>query len=120
MVFRRIQIPVWLVAATFLATFVIGGMAGPVVLPAVQSSFHIVTPGVSQVIVEDVTPEIARTLNMGQPQGVVVTDLIYSPLRRGDVILSINGKPVRCQNELNEQLAHITLGQSVSLEIFRE
>src|SRR6476646_7442786 len=111
MVFRRIQIPVWLVAATFLGTFVIGGMAGPVVLPAVQSSFHIATSGVSEVIVEDVTPEIACSLNMGQPQGVVVDELIYSPLRRGDVILSINGNSGRCQSDLNEQLAHIMPGQ---------
>ena len=120
MVFRRIQIPVWLVAATFLATFVIGGMAGPAVLPAVESSFHIVTPGVSEVIVEDVTPEIAQNLRMGQPQGVVVTDLIYSPLRPGDVILSINGNPVGCRNVLIELLAHIAPGQSFSVEIFRE
>src|SRR5947207_11757487 len=107
MVFRRVQIPLWLLAAAFLATFVIGSTAGPVMLPAVQSSLQIVTPGVSEVITQDVTPEIARTLNMSQPEGVVITDLLYSPLQRGDVILSINGHPVGCQAEFNELLAQV-------------
>src|SRR5215472_16326375 len=93
MVFRRVQIPLWLVPAALLATFVIGSTAGPVMLPAVAHSFRIVTADVTDVIPQDVTPEIAQTLHMSHPEGVVVTDLTYTPLRRWDVILSVNGKP---------------------------
>src|SRR5690242_1446166 len=118
--FRRGQIFLWLSAAAFLATFVIGSKAGPVMLPAGQSSFQIVTPGVSGVVTQDVTPEIARTLNMCQPGGVVVADLADNPLHHGDVILSINGNPVGCQADLNEQLAHLPPGQPLNLEIYRD
>ena len=121
MVFRRVQIPLWLVAAALLATFVIGSTAGPVMLPAVvHSSFRIVTADVTEVITQDVTPEIAQTLHMSHPEGVVVTELTYSPLRQGDVILSINGKPVGCQAQLNWQLANLPPGVPFTLEILRD
>jgi serine protease Do len=120
MVFRRGQIFLWLAAAALLVTFVIGSKAGPVMLQGVQSSFQIVTPSVTNVVTQDVTPEIAQALNMSQPEGVVVTDLLYSPLQRGDVIISINGHPVGCQNALNYQLEHLNPGQAITLEIIRD
>jgi len=36
------------------------------------------------------------------------------------VILSINGHPVRCQRELNEQLAQMNPGEPIVMEIFRD
>jgi S1-C subfamily serine protease len=119
-VFRRGQIFLWLSAAALLATFVIGSKAGPVTLQEVQSSFQIVTPSTTDVVTQDVTPEMAQALNMGQPQGVVVTDLLYNPLQRGDVIVSINGHAIGCQNALNDILAHLPPGQAVTLEIIRD
>ena len=120
MVFRRRQIFLWLAAAAVLVTFVIGSKAGPVMLQTAQSSFQIVTPAVTDVVTQDVTPEMAQALNMSQPQGVVVTDLLYNPLQRGDVIISINGHPIGCQNAMNEELAKLTPGQAVTLEIIRD
>ena len=83
MVYRRLRIPVWLAAIALFATFVIGSSAGPAVLPDVRQAFRIVTPPVSEVITQDVTPEIAQALHMSQTQGVLVSDVLYSPLRRG-------------------------------------
>src|SRR5262249_28424016 len=117
---RRLRIPVWLAAAALFVAFVIGSSAGPAVLPDVRPAFRIVTPAVSEVITQDVTPEIARTLHMSRAEGVLVSDIIYSPLRRGDVILSINGNPVRCEQELNAELARVNFGEALLLEIFRD
>jgi VCBS repeat-containing protein len=90
-------------------------------LPAVgHASFRIVTADVTEVITQDVTPEIAQTLHLSHPEGVVVTELTYSPLRQGDVILSINGKPVDCQAQLNWQLANLPPGVPFTLEILRD
>ena len=57
---------------------------------------------------------------MSQTGGVLISDVIYSQLRRGDVILSINGNPVRCQKDLNAQLAQVSFGEPFFLEIFRD
>src|SRR5262245_16689972 len=112
MVYRRLRIPVWLAAAALFATFVIGSSAGPAVRPDVQTAFRIVTPDVSNVITQDVTPEIAQTLRMSRAEGVLISDVVYSPLRQGDVILAINGNPVGCQTELNAQLAQVSPGET--------
>jgi serine protease Do len=120
MVYRPPRIPVWLVAAALFVTFVIRSSAGPAVLPDVQHTFRIVTPGVSEVITQDVTPEIARTLRMRQPEGVLISDVLYSPLLPGDVILSINGNPIRCQTELIALLAQVDFGQTFFVEVYRD
>jgi S1-C subfamily serine protease len=98
MVLRRLRIPVWLVVIALIATFVIGSNAGPKMPVDVQPTFRIVTPGVIDVITQDVTPEIAQTLQMSRAEGVLVSN-VESLLRKGDVILSVNGRAVRCQRE---------------------
>ena len=120
MVYRRLRIPVWMAAAALVATFAVWSSAGQAVLQDVRPAFRIVTTDVSEVITQDVTPEIARALHMNLTEGVLIGDVISSPLRQGDVILSINGNLVRCQSELNEQLAQVSFGQPLLLEIFRD
>jgi serine protease Do len=120
MVYRLLRIPVCLVAAVLIATIVNGSSPGPAVRPDdIQPRFRIVTPNVSDVITQDVTPEIARTLGMNQAEGVVISD-VYCPLHRGDVILSVNGRPVGCQTELNALLADVSYGQALVLTIYRD
>src|SRR6476659_1692055 len=120
MIYRRLRIPLWLLIVALLATFVIGNTAGPAVLRDIRTAFRIVTSGVSDVITQDVTPEIARDLRMSHPEGVSITDILYSPLRPGDVILSINGNAVGCERELEEQLAQVGAGQLFIVGIFRD
>src|SRR5262249_24367459 len=69
---------------------------------------------------QDVTPEIARTLRMNQPEGVLVSHVTFSPLREGDVILSINGNPVGCQRDLDARLAQMTFGRTFFVEVLRD
>jgi len=120
MFYRRLRIPVWLIVAGLFVTFVIATSAGPTVMPDIQSSFRIVTSDVSEVITRDVTPEIARNLGLSRAEGVVISDIMCSPLRPGDVILSVNGTPVRCQTELDAALAQVSAGQTFFLEVYRD
>jgi serine protease Do len=117
MVYRALRIPVWLVAASLFVTFAIRSSAA--LLPNAQPAFRIVTP-VSDVITQDLTPEIARTLHMSRTEGVLISDVISSPLRNGDVILAINGNRVGRQTELTAQLAQVSVGQTFSVEVYRD
>src|SRR5215831_10461148 len=120
MVSRSLRIPVWLIAAVLFVTFVIGTSAGRAVMPDIKSSFRIVTSDVSEVMTRDVTPEIARSLGMSRAEGVLISDIMCSPLRSGDVILSINGNPVRCQAELDAALAQVSGGKTFFVEVYRD
>src|SRR5262245_26851645 len=119
MVYRLLRIPVWLVVLALFATFVTGSKAGPKARPDVQPTFRIVTPDVTNVITQDVTPEIAQSLNMTRSEGVLVSD-VESPLRPGDVIIGVNGRAVRCQRELDAELAQIDFGQTFFVDVYRD
>ena len=119
MVNRLLGIPIGL-AVGLMATAVSGSSARPVVLRNGQQTFRIVTPGVSQVFTQDVTPEIAQTLRMGPAEGALISEITDSPLRAGDVILSVNGNPVRCERDLEAQLGQVTPGQTFSVEVLRD
>jgi serine protease Do len=120
MVYRRLGIAVLLVVPAILTTFVIGSRAGTAVHADFQPTLRIVTPGVSEVITQDLTPEIARSLHMEQQEGVLISDVEPSPLHPGDVILSINGHLVGCEGELNALLSHVASGETFNAEIFRD
>jgi S1-C subfamily serine protease len=119
MAYRLLRIPVLLVVVAALATFVIVSKAGPRALRDGQPTFRIVAPDVTNVITQDVTPEIARSLRMSRTEGVLVSD-VDSPLHPGDVILAVNGKPVRCQRELDEELAQIDFGSTFFIDVYRD
>ena len=120
MVNRALRILVWLVVPALFATFVIGSTAAGSAVRDEQPAFRIVTSGVSDVMTQDVTPEIARSLHMSRPEGVVITDVMNSPLRRGDVILSVNGSAVGCQKDLDALLAQARFGQTLLMEVYRD
>src|SRR5262249_27074214 len=117
--YRALRIFTGPVSAALLAIFVIGGSASPAAGQCEQPAFQIFTPDVSDVVTEDVSPAIARDLNMACPVGVVVTDVLFSPLQPGDVILAVNGNPVSCQNELNYQLGQLGSEQTFTVDVLR-
>src|SRR5215510_9557882 len=117
MVNRPLRIPVWLAAAVLFTTFLDAGGAAP---SDEQPTFRIVTPNVSDIITQDVTPEIAQRLHMSRAEGVLIRDVTNSPLRPGDVILSINGNPVRCEEELEAVLDELSVGKPFTVEVFRD
>jgi Do/DeqQ family serine protease len=74
---------------------------------------------------QDVTADIAESLGFDRPQGVLVVGLHpQSPLagaglKRGDVILTIDGKPVGDAQELDYRLATRAVGETASLSYSR-
>jgi S1-C subfamily serine protease len=120
MVYRRLLIVVCLIAPALFATFVIGSYAGPAARLDQQPAFRIISPGVSEVFTQDVTPDVAQSLHLNRTGGVYVDDIQPSPLRHGDVILAVNGHPVGCSGQLDAELAQVGYGQQFTLEILRD
>jgi len=75
---------------------------------------------------QDVTADIAESLGFDRPQGVLIADmhpkspLIAAGLRRGDVILSVDGKPVGDAQELQYRLATHSVGDVAKLTYSRD
>ena len=74
---------------------------------------------------QDVTPEIAESLGFARPEGALIVELHHdSPLavaglRRGDVVLAIEGKPVENARELGYRAATLPIGTTTIIEYQR-
>jgi serine protease Do len=89
-----------------------------------QSTGH-VTRGKLGVVIQSVTQGLADSFGLPQPQGALVSSVEKGgPAERagiesGDVILKLNGQPLKDSNELPVQIAAVAPGTSVNLEIWR-
>jgi serine protease Do len=74
---------------------------------------------------QEVTPDLAASLSLARPSGVVVSDLHpASParaagLRRSDVITAVNGRSVDDPAALRYRIATLPVGSSAELDIVR-
>lgn len=74
---------------------------------------------------QPVTADIANSLELNRPVGILVTRLhAASPakaagLQIGDVIIAINGKTVRDTSEMKFRLATVPIGQEAALDVLR-
>ena len=86
--------------------------------PEVEKNFGLV--------VQNITPEIARHLNLKDRRGVIVTDVQRgSPgedadLRPGDIIKEINKKPVKNVADFKEIVKRASLKEGIVLLVKRE
>jgi len=70
-----------------------------------------------------VSPEVARRIGLDEPRGAVVAEVVEgSPaaragLKQGDVIVSVQGRPVRTPRDLTRAVASTPPGTKVSLEV---
>lgn len=77
------------------------------------------------VAVQDLSPDLARSLGMDTVQGVVITQVeTGSPaacagLLRGDVALGIDGRAVRTASDLRNRIGLLRNGSSIVLEYLR-
>jgi serine protease Do len=78
------------------------------------------------ITVQEITPQIRRMFNIRESEGVIVTNVEQGSvawdagLRRGDIILEINKKPVRNLSEYRKVIGSIKQGQTVLFLIKRE
>src|SRR6201993_2370200 len=84
-----------------------------------------VTRGYLGIVVQPITPAMAKALGQSEPKGVLVGDVSpkgpaqSSGVERGDIILDLNGKPINDANELRNTVAMMQPGETATLKISR-
>lgn len=75
---------------------------------------------------QDVSPTLAKQFGVNQPGGALVgqveadTPAAKAGLKRGDVILSLNGQPVTSANDLRLRISQTAPGTTVKLGVSRD
>jgi serine protease Do len=90
-----------------------------------QTTGH-VTRGKLGVVIQNVTQGLADSFGLPQPEGALVSSVEkggpaeHAGVQPGDVILKLNGQPLKDSTELPVQIASIAPGTSVDLEVWRD
>jgi Do/DeqQ family serine protease len=85
-----------------------------------------VSRGYLGILIQDVTPDLAKAFNLSSTDGVLVGDVSAdSPgakagLRNGDVVVAVNGQSVTDAQDLRLRVSQIAPGTSVRLDIMRD
>jgi Do/DeqQ family serine protease len=78
------------------------------------------------VTIQAITPELARSMDLGTTNGALVSDVESGTpaesagLKRGDVITALNGEPVKDSNVLRNEIAQLAPGTEVKLTVLRD
>jgi serine protease Do len=85
-----------------------------------------VVRGYLGVHIQDFTPEIAKAFNFNQSGGVLIGDVSPNTpasnagLKKGDVVVKLNGQAVSDANDLRLNISQMAPGTAVKLQIWRE
>lgn len=77
------------------------------------------------VAVQDLTPELARAFRIPANQGAVIAQVsprsaaARAGLQEGDVVLNINGRPIRDSGSLRNAIGLLEVGEPIQLDILR-
>ena len=77
------------------------------------------------VYVQQITPEIAESIDLQEPRGALVADLTpggpaeEAGVKRGDIIVEFNGKPIEDMPELPKSVASYAPGTKTQLKVLR-
>ncbi len=78
------------------------------------------------VSIQDLTPDLARTLGLNKVDGVLVSDVLRggpasrSDLRAGDVIVAVNDRPTKTSAQLRNRIALTRPGTKAKLDVVRD
>ena len=78
------------------------------------------------IAIQDVTDELAGTFGVREREGVLVAEVIkggpaeVAGVRQGDVIVELNGAPIKEVPELQRRVAAVAPGQPVRLKVIRD
>jgi len=78
------------------------------------------------VLIQDVTPDLAEALQLGNRRGALVTQILKgSPAERaglqvGDVIAAVDGRPVTGAAALRTRVGLVRAGETVALSVIRQ
>lgn len=85
-----------------------------------------VTRGWLGVMIQKITPELAKSFGLSQSEGALVGDVIpdgpaaKAGIQRGDVIIRFNSQPVKEMEDLPKIVAATTPGLMVDVEVIRD
>lgn len=78
------------------------------------------------VSVQDLTPELARAFNISSNQGAVIAQVsprsaaARAGLKEGDVVLNVNGRPIRNGGALRNAIGLLEVGEAIQMDILRD
>ncbi len=84
-----------------------------------------ITRGWIGVMIQEITPELARSFGLEESKGVLIADLVpggpadTGGIKRGDVIESVNGEPVKDVPELSRLIANTKPHSNLQVAIVR-
>jgi len=82
--------------------------------------------GMLGVVVQAISADMARSLDLSEPRGAIVSQVTEdgpaerAGVEQGDVILSLDGKPIDSSNALRNTVARLQPGTKVTLDLLRD
>jgi serine protease Do len=95
------------------------------ILPQLQKTGRVVR-GFLGVQPQPITQDMVDTLGLKSTQGALIADVVKGGpadkggIKPGDVVISLNGKPVTDNNQLTRDVGAIPPGQTIKLEVVHE
>ncbi|MCX7918104.1 MAG: Do family serine endopeptidase [bacterium] len=120
---KKVELEIWRDHKAYKFQVTIAEM--PTELSTTQPEASETVPDKLGLTVKNITPEIARELNLRRTSGVVIIDIDSSSpasdiLQPGDVLLKINDIEINTIADYNRALAKLKKGDTVILRIYRD